>query len=297
VSLTMRIIFFGIIGIIGGMLAWPFAEVLIFFQGSFPSLLVFGIVIGAVVGLIIGGCFGMNEGILSHSKSKLTSGLIMGIIIGIVGGVVGVVLGMQVGLFMGSSIFFAPAGFKSVGYPLARALGWAAFGIFIGIVEGIRSKSIAKVKNGIIGGFLGGFLGGIVFEYSLRLFVPDVLYARLLGFIVLGLCIGIFYGFVENKLAKASFYLLNGRYKGKEYLLNQHRMSIGREEQTDMTLSDYRMVAGKHATLQTKKNKVLLKDANSKVGTYVNDRRINEAELKDGDVVRVGEAQFLFRLK
>jgi hypothetical protein len=297
VSLSMRIIFFGMIGIIGGMLAWPLAEVLISFQGGFPSLLVFGIVIGGVVGLIMGGCFGMNEGILSHSAAKLKSGLVMGIIIGVLGGVIGVLLGLQVGLFMGSSFFLAPANFKIIGYPIARALGWAAFGIFIGVVEGIRSKSFPKIKNGIIGGFLGGFLGGLVFEYSLKLFVPDVLYARLLGFVVLGLCIGIFYGFVENKLARASFYVLNGRYKGKEYLLNQRRMTIGKEEQADVSLADYRMVAAKHATLNTKKHNVIIKDTNSKAGIYVNDRRINEAQLKDGDVIRVGEAQFLFKLK
>jgi pSer/pThr/pTyr-binding forkhead associated (FHA) protein len=56
-------------------------------------------------------------------------------------------------------------------------------------------------------------------------------------------------------------------------------------------------VAAKHATLNTKKNKVIIKDTNSKAGLYVNDKRINEAELKDGDVIRVGEAQFLFKLK
>ncbi len=296
-SLTMRIIFFGMIGIIGGMLAWPLAEVLISFQGNFPSLLIFGIIIGGVVGLVIGGCFGMNEGILSHSSAKLKGGLIMGIIIGAVGGAVGVISGIQVGLFMGTSFFFAPASFKTVGYPIARALGWAAFGIFIGVVEGIRSKSFAKIKNGIIGGFIGGFLGGIVFEYSLKLFVPDVLYARLLGFIVLGLFIGIFYGFVENKLARASFYLLNGRYKGKEYLLNQRQMTIGRDEQADMSLADYRQVSAKHASLHSKKDKIILKDKNSKMGTYINDKKVNEAALKNGDVIRVGEAQFLFRKK
>jgi hypothetical protein len=296
-SLTMRIIFFAMIGIIGGMLAWPPAEVLISFQADFPSLLIFGIVIGGVMGLIIGGCFGMNEGILSHSAKKLKSGLIMGVIIGILGGIAGVLIGLQVGLFMGTSFFFAPASFKTIGYPIARALGWAAFGIFIGIVEGIRSKSFAKIKNGIIGGFIGGFLGGVVFEYSLKLFVPDVLYARLLGFIVLGLFIGIFYGFVENKLAQASFYLLNGRYKGKEYLLNQRQMTIGRDEQAEMSLSDYRQVSAKHASLHSKKDKVIIKNKNSKVGTYVNDKKVNESVLKDGDVIRVGEAQFLFRKK
>jgi hypothetical protein len=296
-SLSMRIIFFGVIGIIGGLLAWPFAESLILLQGIFPSLLVFGIAIGGVVGLIIGGCFGMNEGLLSHSPPKVKSGLIMGIIIGMIGGALGVLLGIQVGLFMGTTFFFAPASFKTIGYPLARALGWAAFGIFIGIVEGIRSRSFAKIKNGIIGGFVGGFCGGLVFEYSLKIFIPDVLYARLLGFVVLGLLIGIFYGFVENKLARASFYLLNGRYKGKEYLLNQRNVTIGREERADVSLDSYRQVSEQHAAVQAKKKKVIIRDKNSKTGTYVNDKRISEINLQDGDVIRIGEAQFLFKLK
>ena len=45
------------------------------------------------------------------------------------------------------------------------------------------------------------------------------------------------------------------------------------------------------------KKKIIIKDKNSKIGTYVNDKKINEAALNDGDVIRVGEAQFLFRKK
>jgi len=70
------------------------------------------------------------------------------------------------------------------------------------VSEGIRSKSINKARNGILGGFVGGILGGFVFEY-LRILLPGNIYARLTGLVVLGLLIGVFYGLIEINLSKS----------------------------------------------------------------------------------------------
>jgi len=49
-------VFFGLVGIIAGILSWPCAEVMLFFQARFPSLLMFSIALGVVIGVFIGDC-------------------------------------------------------------------------------------------------------------------------------------------------------------------------------------------------------------------------------------------------
>ena len=104
-SLTMRIFFFALIGIIAGILAWPLAELAIYLQADFPSLLIYSIVVGIAIGLFMGACFGMFEGITSHSSHKLKSGIIMGLIIGIFSGVIGVLIGQAALIFLGTTFF------------------------------------------------------------------------------------------------------------------------------------------------------------------------------------------------
>jgi len=294
--LFIRIIFFGITGITAGILAWPFVELILYFQASFPTLLLFNIVLGISIGLFMGGCFGTSEGIISMSKEKIKTGIVTGIIIGIIAGLVGFVAGQSALLFIGTKFFNSTSSFQKIGYPVSKALGWAIFGICIGIVEGIRSKSFNKIRNGIIGGFIGGIIGGLVVEY-IKLFSPENLYARLVGLIILGLLIGIFYGIVENKFAKATLRLLNGKFKGKEFLITQKLSKIGKSETTDVGIGGYGNVSDVHAEIKHSKKDFILTDVGSKTGTFINDDKTTKTKLKDGDIIRIGEAQFQFKKK
>jgi hypothetical protein len=292
-SLTWRIIFFGIIGIFAGLIAWPLAELILFYQSSFSSLLIFNIALGIAVGICIGGSFGMSEGILSSTKAKVTTGIWTGIVIGAVGGVLGFIAGQAALLFFGTHAFNSTGRYNQYGIPLSRAVGWALFGLFVGMGEGLRGRSGAKVRNGIIGGFIGGFLGGIVVEYS-RILSPQSHFARLGGLVVLGGCIGIFYGLIENRLAEGSLRLLSGSMGGKEFLLSQKTIRIGESEKTEVTLSGYKNVADYHVEIKRAKNNFTIVDYGTKRGTFVNDQRIEETKLQNGDVIRVGDAQFQF---
>ena len=154
----------------------------------------------------------------------------------------------------------------------------------------------SKQIYGIIGGFLGGLFGGLAFEY-IRIFSPDNLFARLIGLIILGFCIGVFYGFIENKLSKAALYLLNGRFKGKEFLLTRKLTCIGKSEDANIEINGYNKVEDIHARIKRNKKEFIIEDASSKDGTYVNDIKIQKTKLQHDDVVRMGDMQFHFQRK
>ncbi|MBN1525173.1 MAG: FHA domain-containing protein [Spirochaetales bacterium] len=296
-SLTVRLLFFCAIGIIAGLFVWPVAELIVYFQENMFTLFLYSIMLGGSVGVCLGLIIGCHEGLTSHNTRKIISGAITGLIIGAIGGVLGFIAGQAAGLLIGNAVFYSNASMKSIGYPLAKAIGWAALGIFLGIVEGVRSRSFTKMRSGIFGGLIGGFLGGLLFEYSLLFFAENVMFARLIGLVILGLFIGLFYGIIENRLARASLYVLNGIQKGKEILLTQSTVTLGGKDDADLDLSGYRGVANDHAVIKRKKKNILLIDQKSVAGTFVNDKRINEAALQDGDVVRLGDAQCLFKVK
>lgn len=296
-STGMRILFYGIIGIIGVLCAWPVLETLIYFQGGFGTLLLYSILVGAAVGLFLGGAFGVCEGIIQKSMKKFTGGLVAGLLIGAAGGVIGILAGQAASLFLGTSFATSISGLEDAGYPLVKALGWAIFGVFVGIVEGVRSKSLAKIRNGLFGGFLGGFLGGFVFELFIRLSILPPFLSRLAGLILTGFLIGIFYGFVENKLARAVLLALNGPSKGKEFLVTQNVTTIGGDEGAAVTIAGYAQIEPEHAVLRRKRNEITVQDKGTKSGTFVNDKKVTTTVVNDGDVIRVGDAQFLFRKK
>lgn len=295
-SLITRIFIFGVVGILAGALAWPFAELVLYFQADFTTLLLFNIVLGISVGLFMGAVFGSSEGIISVSGLKIKTGIITGIVTGVIGGLVGFVAGQAALLLLGTTFFHSTAGFQKFGFPISKAVGWATFGMCIGMAHGIRSKSASKIRNGIIGGLIGGLFGGLVVEY-INVISPQSSYVRLAGFALLGLLIGIFYGFIENKLAKASLLLLSGRYKDKEFPLTQRVTNIGKSPRTEIGLKGYTQVADVHTIIKQEGNNFVMTDAGTKAGTFINDDKTKKMKLKDGDVIRVGDAQFLFRKK
>ena len=64
-------------------------------------------------------------------------------------------------------------------------------------------------------------------------------------------------------------------------------ITIGRGEHADVSLDD-RWVSRVHCLLSVESDRVFVRDLESKHGTYVNDKRIDQAELKAGDLLSVG---------
>lgn len=87
--------------------------------------------------------------------------------------------------------------------------------------------------------------------------------------------------------------VLSGDAAKREYLLRGREVTIGRARANDIILSDPG-VSREHASISLVQGSFILRDLDSVNGTYVNDRRIGEHMLRDGDLIRVGNALLKF---
>jgi hypothetical protein len=293
-NITLKRIIILALGILSGILVWPFIEVLIILQSNFPSYLFFSITMGAVFGGIFGAVYGTGEGIIASSLRRICRGALTGFVTGFIGGIAAFLLGQWILFLLGQYFFVSYRNFTYIGLPLARAIGWAVTGVFIGMVEGIRAGSRKKIGIGALGGFLGGILGGGVIEYS-RLLIENFALARLIGFIVFGLSIAFFYAVIERKMSYGVLRILNGPNKGREYILNTPVVRIGSDEKNDLVLKQYRSVAGFHVIIRAVGDNLVIEKAAEDVHLYLNDEAIKEKVLKYEDVIKVGTAKLYYR--
>lgn len=295
-STLVRKLVFGLIGLLAGLAAWPIAEFILSAQSAFPSYLIFTITLGIIFGAIMGGFFGSIEGITLSVQSRILPGILTGVLVGAIGGAVGFLIG-QGALFLVSDMFFhSNKTMQAYGIPISRTIGWGFLGLFIGTVEGVRARSWAKIKVGMTGGIIGGLLGGIAI-HTMRFLVPSFSFSRLIGLLILGFLIGLFYGLFEKRFSQGILKLLNGRLKGKEYLLVQKRIHIGISDKADIQLEGYKNVADTHALLKTINGEVVISPVQSTDRVIVNELHVSKQALKFEDVVQIGAAKFLFFYK
>jgi hypothetical protein len=71
-------------------------------------------------------------------------------------------------------------------------------------------------------------------------------------------------------------------------------LSIGRSGESDVQIDD-RYASGLHARVFSREGRTFVEDMRSTNGTLLNDAELKgEAELIDGDVVRIGDTEFRF---
>lgn len=71
-------------------------------------------------------------------------------------------------------------------------------------------------------------------------------------------------------------------------------LSIGRSAEADVQIDD-RYASGLHARIFSRDGRTYIEDMNSTNGTLLNDATLNgEAQLIDGDVVRIGDTEFRY---
>lgn len=292
-SVTMRRLILSTLGILAGLAAWPLTELALAKQAMFPSYFTFSLALGVLFGTMMGGFFGSSQGIGVGSSTRFRAGLIQGAIVGLFGGIIGFLVG-QAALLIVGEIFVSHKAFMTIGYPLSRVVGWSCLGFCIGAIEGIRTRSFRLIRIGITGGWIGGLLGGVAIEYLHIYATTSMMVARLAGMLILGLLIGFFYGLVENRFSFGTLKMLNGTFKGKEYLINFSRIRLGHGSKADIRLEPYDEVADLHAEVRVRRGMVYLRGLSKSAPVLVNDDPIDETQLKYEDVIRVGKAKFIF---
>src|ERR687885_2801287 len=145
-SRRMNIYYNAVLGAMGGLFGWVVLGALI--QVESWDVYLRSATQGAVVGFLVGALVGCVEGVLNGNKRQLLRGLQRSSILGLVGGAIGLTAGEV-------SLHVIGGGYA------ARSIGWALFGLLVGIGEGRANRSPRKARYGAVGGMVGGFIGGL----------------------------------------------------------------------------------------------------------------------------------------
>ena len=80
---------------------------------------------------------------------------------------------------------------------------------------------------------------------------------------------------------------------GERFYLDRPRLVVGRDPASDIFLNDI-TVSRSHAVLDVMPDEVLVSDAGSLNGTYVNGVSVDRAVLRNGDQLQIGRFQMVF---
>lgn len=83
-----------------------------------------------------------------------------------------------------------------------------------------------------------------------------------------------------------------GEDEGKYFVLSKPLTTIGRHSDSDIPLDDI-TVSRRHSEVHLRDGRVVVSDAGSLNGTYVNQVRVDVAELSQGDELQVGKYRFV----
>jgi FHA domain-containing protein/zinc ribbon protein len=84
-----------------------------------------------------------------------------------------------------------------------------------------------------------------------------------------------------------------GGRQGETFPLQAERIEIGRSPSADVFLDDV-TVSRSHAVLSRADTGYVIEDSGSLNGTYVNRRRVEKAQLEDGDEVQIGKYRLTY---
>lgn len=283
-SRLMRLYYYGVLGAIGGVIGWHFSNML---GLSFVSnVYISEIVVGALIGLCIGILIGLGEGILTRNPlHALRTGLFSGVM-GLVGGAIGLPI---------AEFLFQVLGGQAFG----RALGWGIFGLLIGLAASANSGS--QIWKGALGGFLGGVLGSLLLD-SARNWLQDPLIGKAAGLLLMGASVGVFIAMIVFLLSKAWLEVETGKLKGTEFILDKFLKENGPSAfigsdalKADIVLPDPD-IAPQHAMIKGADTYFNIKDM-SLSGTFINNRQIEQAKLKNNQKIRLGNTQLIYHEK
>jgi pSer/pThr/pTyr-binding forkhead associated (FHA) protein len=99
---------------------------------------------------------------------------------------------------------------------------------------------------------------------------------------------------VINETRHPCLVVFTGHKTWRVDLDDQERVMIGRDVSCGIYIYSSN-ISRRHAEVQRAGDSFILKDCGSTNGAWLNNQRIDQATLRDGDVFRVGEAQIIFK--
>lgn len=90
------------------------------------------------------------------------------------------------------------------------------------------------------------------------------------------------------------FVAMSGEQRGEDFRVREGKNLLGSGPEAQIVIRDS-TISGQHASLRYEDGKFYLTDLDSSNGTYLNNKKIAREELKDNDVIRVGEVLLKFK--
>ncbi len=280
-SRIKRLYYYAVLGAIGGLIGWQASNMI--GLSIFDTIYLSEVIVGGLVGVSIGFLIGLSDAFYSRNILKmLLSGLVNGLL-GLLGGAIGLPAAEALFQVLGGEIW-------------SRALGWGIFGLLLGLTIGITSRS--QVWKPALGGAIGGLLGGAALEGT-RLWLADTLTGKAVGLSLVGAFIGAFIALIVFLLSRAWLEVTSGKLKGHEFILDKFLRDGGPSAyigssalKSDIVLPDPD-VAPQHALISGASTHFNLKDI-SLDGTFVNNKRVEQASLKNRQVIKVGNTELVY---
>lgn len=88
---------------------------------------------------------------------------------------------------------------------------------------------------------------------------------------------------------------VRGEHNGRRWIVNEYPLEIGRGDGKDVRLAD-KQVSRHHARIVWAQGKFYLQDRESTAGTWRNGKRIRAHVLREGDRIKIGADEFVFRI-
>lgn len=89
---------------------------------------------------------------------------------------------------------------------------------------------------------------------------------------------------------------VSANFRQQRLTFKPGKRSVGRQTDNDIVLQD-RSVSAQHAWLVNERGECRVVNLLSTNGTWVNDEKVHDAVLKEGDHVRFGSAEFVYHQK
>lgn len=173
---------------------------------------------------------------------------------------------------------------------MPRGIAWMICGVGVGLTIGVASKSGKRLGLGVAGGAVGGFLGGYIFD-----FITTEALAQTAGLVVLGSLIGGSVALLEQTAKSRWIEIVAGGMAGKQFILYKREVVIGSSPSADVTLIKDAGIAQLAISINVSGPDAQIRSLSSNMPVYVNGNLTNQAALKDGDSVILGNTQIRFR--
>jgi len=82
---------------------------------------------------------------------------------------------------------------------------------------------------------------------------------------------------------------------GTDFRLYEGRNSIGTDSSNEICIREDKLISAKHLSILFRLGVFKFKDELSTNGTYLNSQFCEEGELHDGDIIKIGATEFIFK--